>query len=101
LFDDPYVDPELIQNDHRLEQERALALRAARETITLLKNEHDLLPLHLKKDSTIAVIGPNADRLLLGGYSETPKYYVSVLEGIRDRAGRELKFIYRIQQRET
>jgi len=94
LFDDPYVDPELIQNDHRLEQERALALRAARETITLLKNENNVLPLHLQKNSTVAVIGPNADRLLLGGYSGTPKYYVSVLEGIRQRAGSKFKIIY-------
>ena len=94
LFDDPYVDPELIQNEHRLEQERALALRAARETITLLKNENDVLPLHLKKNSTIAVIGPNADRLLLGGYSGTPKYYVSVLEGIRQRAGSDFHVVH-------
>ncbi len=86
LFDDPYVDPELIQNEHRLEEERALALRAARETITLLKNRDRMLPLHPQKNSTVAVIGPNADRLLLGGYSGTPKFYVSVLQGIQQRA---------------
>jgi beta-glucosidase len=94
LFEDPYVDPELIQNEHRLVQERALALRAARETITLLKNENGVLPLLLKRNSTIAVIGPNADRLLLGGYSGTPKYYVSVLQGIKERAGSDINVVY-------
>ncbi len=94
LFEDPYVDPGLIQNDHRLVRERALALRAACETITLLKNENDLLPLQLKNGSTIAVIGPNADRLLLGGYSGTPKFTVSVLEGIRARAGAGFRVVY-------
>jgi beta-glucosidase len=94
LFEDPYVDPGLIQSDQRLALERDLALRAARETITLLKNDNDLLPLCLKQNSTIAVIGPNADRLLLGGYSGTPRYYVSVLQGIRDRAGSEINVVY-------
>ena len=94
LFEDPYVDPALIQNDDRLARERALALRAARETITLLKNDNDLLPLQLKDGSTIAVIGPNADRLLLGGYSGTPKFSVSVLQGITDRAGSGIHVVY-------
>lgn len=94
LFEDPYVDPALIQNEHRLEQERALALRAARETITLLKNDNNLLPFCPTKNSTIAVIGPNADRLLLGGYSGTPKYYVSVLQGIQERAGKDFNVVY-------
>jgi beta-glucosidase len=94
LFEDPYVDPALIQNEHRLDQERDLALRAARETITLLKNDNNLLPLSPAKNSTIAVIGPNADRLLLGGYSGTPKYYVSVLQGIQERAGKDFNIVY-------
>jgi beta-glucosidase len=94
LFEDPYVDPELIQNEHRLEQERALALRAARETITLLKNADNTLPLRPQKNSTVAVIGPNADRLLLGGYSGTPKYYVSVLQGVQQRAGSDFHVVY-------
>jgi len=94
LFDDPYVDPGLIQNETRLSRERELALRAARETITLLKNDGGVLPLQLQKKSTIAVIGPNADRMLLGGYSGTPKYYVSVLQGIRERAGNDVNVVY-------
>lgn len=94
LFEDPYVDPGLVRNEERLEAERSLALRAARETITLLRNENGVLPLQLKRNGTIAVIGPNADRLLLGGYSGTPKYFVSVLQGIRERAGSDVRVVY-------
>jgi beta-glucosidase len=94
LFDDPYVDPGMVHTDARLEHERALALRAAHETIILLKNEGKLLPLHPAKNSTLAVIGPNADRVMLGGYSGTPKYYTTVLQGIRDRAGNGVTVVY-------
>jgi beta-glucosidase len=94
LFEDPYVDPENLGTDTRLNQERPLALRAARETITLLKNQRDVLPLKLKKNSTIAVIGPNADRVMLGGYTGTPRYYTTVLKGIIDRAGSDAKVLY-------
>jgi len=63
---------------------QALALQAARESIVLLKNEGELLPL--RKDlASIAVIGPNADNLqvLLGNYHGTPTTAVTLLEGIR------------------
>ena len=94
LFDDPYVNPEAIQNDAKLEKDRKLALRAARETITLLKNDGNLLPIDLRKVGTVAVIGPNANRKVLGGYSGTPKYYTTVLDGIREKAGSNAKVIY-------
>ena len=94
LFEDPYVDPEAIQNEIKLEQDREIALRAAHETITLLKNEGNLLPLHIKQASTIAVIGPNADRKLLGGYSGKPKYYTSVLQGITEKVGSHVNILY-------
>jgi beta-glucosidase len=72
-------------------EHRALALRAARESIVLLKNEGDLSTesqqalLPLSKDvKSIAVIGPNADDLavLLGNYNGTPSRAVTPLEGI-------------------
>src|SRR5512146_171499 len=66
LFDDPYVDPDLAERVVGCEDHRAIALQAARETITLLKNQNQLLPLDLTRLRTIAVIGPNADRRLLG-----------------------------------
>ncbi|HQG46564.1 MAG TPA: glycoside hydrolase family 3 C-terminal domain-containing protein, partial [bacterium] len=94
LFEDPYVDPAQIRNEERLLRERSLALRAARETIILLKNEGDFLPLDSTRATTLAVIGPNADRKLLGGYSGEPKYYRSVLEGIIEKAGKTTRILY-------
>jgi beta-glucosidase len=94
LFEDPYVavDPEF--HARRLETERDLALRAARETIVMLKNDEGLLPLSIRPGSTIAVIGPNADRVMLGGYSGKPPVYVSVLQGIRDKVGEQVRVLY-------
>ena len=94
LFEDPYVAPELIHIETRLEKERALTLRAAHETITLLKNEGNTLPLQLKNNCTLAVIGPNADRKLLGGYSGEPKYYTTVLQGIKEKVGNDAHVMY-------
>ena len=61
LFDDPYVDPDEAERIVGCEANRKLALQAARETITLLKNENNLVPLNPAKLKTIAVIGPNAE----------------------------------------
>jgi beta-xylosidase len=94
LFDDPYVDPGAAERIVGCEENRKLALEAARETITLLKNENNLAPLDLSKIKTIAVIGPNADRSLLGGYSGVPKQEVTVLDGIRAKAGDRVKVLY-------
>jgi beta-glucosidase len=65
---------------------RELALRAARESIVLLKNDGELLPLN-KDLGSIAVIGPNADDLcaLLGNYNGTPARAITPLEGIREK----------------
>lgn len=84
LFENPYVDETLVSQKVDTEQNHQLALRAAEETMILLENKNNTLPLS-KTVKTIAVIGPNADRVLLGGYSGTPSYNVSVLEGIKKK----------------
>ncbi len=94
LFEDPYVDPAEAGRVVGSDAHRELARQAARETITLLKNANGIAPLNLKKIKTIAVIGPNADRSLLGGYSGVPPHNVSVLDGIRARAGQQAKVVY-------
>jgi beta-glucosidase len=94
LFEDPFVDPAAAEKITGCAPHRDLAMRAARESITLLKNENNLAPLDLKKYGTIAVIGPNANRSLLGGYSGAPKRDVTVLEGIRARAGNCARVLY-------
>ncbi len=86
LFEDPYVDPDEAERLVREPSHRTLALEAARKTITLLKNAHDVLPLKATALTTIAVIGPNADRVMLGGYSGTPLQSSTVLQAIRERA---------------
>ncbi|MGA3345765.1 MAG: glycoside hydrolase family 3 N-terminal domain-containing protein [Terracidiphilus sp.] len=94
LFDDPYVDPEEADNVVGCDDHRGLALTAAHEAITLLKNENNLAPLDLSKIKTIAVIGPNANRGLLGGYSGVPKQNVTVLEGIKAKVGKRVKVLH-------
>src|SRR5882724_8784520 len=94
LFEDPYVDPGIADRVVGSEANRAPALEAAKASITLLKNENNLAPLNLDKIKTIAVIGPNANRSLLGGYSGVPRYNVSVLDGIKERVGNRAKVVY-------
>ncbi len=94
LFDDPYVDPEHAARIVGSEAHRALAREAARETITLLKNDGALLPLAVDALKTIAVIGPNANRPLLGGYSGVPSHSVTVLEGIQARVGTGVRVVH-------
>jgi beta-glucosidase len=94
LFDDPYVDPAEAERVVGCAAHRELALQAARETITLLKNDNQLLPLNPALLKTVAVIGPNANRSLLGGYSGVPKTEVTVLAGIKARLGEAVKVVY-------
>ena len=94
LFDDPFVNPDEAERVVGCTAHRELALQAARETITLLKNENNLLPLNPKKLKTVAVVGPNANRSLLGGYSGTPKHNVTVLDGIKARLGNAVKVVH-------
>src|SRR6185437_15175174 len=60
LFDDAFVDPEAAERTINSPEHRKIALKAAQETVVLLKNDKHLLPLDLSKVKTIAVIGPNA-----------------------------------------
>ena len=94
LFENPYVDVERAARVTNSSEHRALAAEAARRSITLLKNENNLLPLNLTALKSIAVIGPNAAQVHLGGYSDDPKRGVSVLQGIKDKAGDRVKVTY-------
>ena len=94
LFENPYVDPERAARVTNSQAHRALAAEAARRSIILLKNENNLLPLDRNRLKTIAVIGPNADRAHLGGYSDDPGRGISVLQGITDKVGGSVKVVY-------
>ena len=74
---------------------RALALRTARESMVLLKNQGGVLPLK-KNLGTIAVIGPNADqwRMLLGNYNGIPADPITPLRGIREAVSQGTRVLY-------
>ncbi len=82
----PYARIPMAENDSA--EHRQLALRSARESIVLLKNEAGFLPLG-SKYKRIAVVGPNADSLdiLLGNYNGTPSHPVTPLGGMMKRFG--------------
>jgi beta-glucosidase len=82
------VDPWLT------DKHKALALRAAQESIVLLKNSANLLPLDKRSLKSIAVIGPRANEVLLDWYSGTPPYTISPLEGIKSAVGDAVKVNY-------
>jgi len=71
----------------------ALARLATDESVVLLKNENNTLPLDRAKLKTIAVIGPWADQVLLDWYSGSPPYAVSILDGIREAVGHDVKVL--------
>lgn len=97
MFDPPeqvaYAQLPISVND--CDAHRTLALRAARESIVLLKNADNTLPLP-KTLKTIAVIGPNADdeKVLWGNYNGVPSFTVTPLAGIRAALGAPAEILY-------
>jgi beta-glucosidase len=90
------VDPGYAARTVNSPEHRKLALRAAEESIVLLKNENHLLPLDPKKLKTVAVIGPDAADLHLGGYAREPfpAIGVTILDGIRKRLEPAVRVVY-------
>ena len=96
LFDDPFSDPAFAERITNSGAHRQLALESARKAIILLKNDGNLLPLNRANYKRIAVIGPNANQVHLGGYSGTPDRGVSILEGIKAKAGAGIEVQYAV-----
>jgi beta-glucosidase len=96
LFENPFVDPDYATKTVNSPEHKALALKTAQEAIVLLKNDGNLLPLDPKKVKSIAVIGPNAADVHLGGYSRDPGpgNQISILDGIKKRVEPGVKVIY-------
>ena len=97
LFDPPELVPfssikidQVDTPDHR-----ALALKVAQESIVLLRND-GILPIDRSKVHRLAVIGPNADSAAMqnGNYSSRPSHSATILDGIRQIAGADLKVTY-------
>lgn len=74
---------------------RNLNKEAAKKCAVLLKNEGNILPLNKDKIKTIGVIGPNANnrRALVGNYEGTAARYVTILEGIQDYCGDDIRVL--------
>ncbi len=95
LFENPYVDPDKAARLTDTPEDRNLAAEAARRSIVLLKNEKNILPLDRTKLKSVAVIGPNANRAHLGGYTDPkPPRTVSILDGVKNKLGNSVKVNY-------
>lgn len=91
LFEQPYVDEKKAATP--LPHHKALARKAARASIVLLKNEGNILPLS-KKIKRIAVIGEDAVAARLGGYSGPGNGKISILDGIKNSVGNHALVTY-------
>ena len=92
LFDKPYKAPKKVSSLIHTQESVNLAHEIAEESIILLKNENNQLPLDATKLKSIAVIGPNADQVQYGDYSATKdnESGVTILEGIKKLTNNKL-----------
>jgi beta-glucosidase len=97
MFDPPEMVKyaQITTNVLESPEHHAQALKMARQSIVLLKNQNNILPLskHLKK---IAVVGPNADNAesILGNYNGMPTKLVTALQGIKAKLGEGTEVVY-------
>lgn len=96
LFENPYVDEKNILSKIHTQEHVALAKEMADESIVLLKNENNILPLNASKIKSLAVIGPNADQVQFGDYtwSRDNKDGITLLEGLKNILPENVKINY-------
>lgn len=96
LFEKPLPDTVQLKARVHTPAHIALSQQIAEESIILLKNEKQLLPLNINKLKSLAVIGPNANQVQYGDYSSTRdnRSGVTILDGIKQLAGDKLKINY-------
>ena len=90
LFDDPYVkDPKAADKIVFNAQAKAMSLQMNRESMVLLKNSNNLLPLDIKKAPRILVTGPLAENIeyATSRYGPSHQPVTSILKGIQDYVG--------------
>lgn len=92
LFETPYVSQEEAKRMHEDPTHRELSLETARKSLVLLKN-NGVLPI---KDTVkrIAVLGPNADAVRLGGYTAFDVESITPLKALKKRFGDDVELIY-------
>jgi beta-glucosidase len=91
LFEAPYVNPDTAAFWNGHPNHLALARETAAQAMVLLRNQHDRLPFS-PSTGPIAVIGPDAAQARLGGYSAEGVAPISILEGLRERAGDGIRY---------
>lgn len=84
------INPDVVNSG----KHRAVALKAAQESIVLLQNRDQLLPLDKTKVKCIAVLGELADRVILNNYNGTVPQTVSLLQGLKDRVGAAVEVLH-------
>lgn len=96
LFDRPFKVKKGDQRKVHTPESVELARRIAEESIVLLQNNNRVLPLDKSKLKSLAVIGPNADKVQFGDYSPTKNnaYGVTVLQGLKEYLNEEVKINY-------
>ncbi len=94
LFENPYTDADEAKRVVGCAENRKVALKAAQESMVLLKNNKGILPLKKGAYKKIALVGPNADRCILGGYADVPKQTISPLQALKEKAKGQFDIIY-------
>ena len=93
LFESPYIDVKEAKKWNDSKEHKELAKKAALESIVLLKNSKQTLPLN-KTIKSIAIIGTDATEARLGGYSGPGNNPVSILAGIENKIGESFQIFY-------
>lgn len=95
LFENPYVNvTKKTDRENYQEKHRQLALKAAEKGMVLLKNHNNTLPFDYTNIKKLAVIGPNADEVHYGTYSNAKQPGVSIVEGLKAFANGKFEVLY-------
>ena len=94
FFDDPFGQPEKVEKVVRSKEHVALAKEVADESIVLLENKNNFLPLDTKRFKSIALLGPNSDYGVVGDYGWVEKDHhecVTLYDGLRNLVGKKVQ----------
>jgi beta-glucosidase len=96
LFEKPLVDTLQLKKRVHTPAHIALSQQIAEESIILLKNDKQLLPLNINTLKSLAVIGPNANQVQYGDYSSTRdnRSGTTILDGIKELVGNKVRINY-------